>query len=123
MSHSDSDPGLYVIELVLARERRIKVGRRGVENFPAGAYFYIGSAQKNLAKRIARHRKRVKPKRWHIDYLRAHCRFQGFKVYIGKREECELAHHVIENTGGIILHPRFGATDCRCDGHLVYTEI
>ena len=122
MSHAISDSGLYVIELILAHERQIKVGKRDIEKYPAGAYFYIGSAQRNLAKRVARHRKRAKPKRWHIDYLRVHCRFAGFTVYSGEHEECYLVRRVIKDTGGKILHPRFGASDCRCDGHLVYTD-
>ena len=120
MSHAISDSGLYVIELILAREHQIKVGKRDIEKYPAGAYFYIGSAQRNLAKRVARHRKRIKTKRWHIDYLRAYCRFAGFTVYEGERDECELVNCVAKERRGNILHPGFGASDCRCNGHLVY---
>jgi sugar fermentation stimulation protein A len=120
---ASTDSGLYVICLTLPAPRRIRIGSLGVLLFPAGRYFYIGSAQRNLAKRVARHKRRRKLKRWQIDYLRAYCRYEGVEIHEGATDECGLAQETIRQTGGGILHHRFGASDCRCNGHLVFSDV
>jgi sugar fermentation stimulation protein A len=69
--------------------------------------------------RLARHGRRRKPLRWHIDYLSAKAAMLGAILIPGGRDgECSLAAEVAR------LHPRpvprFGASDCRCAGHLFY---
>lgn len=53
----------------------ITVGAAGTVCFSAGLYGYIGSANGRsvtLAHRLARHWRRKKARRWHIDYLTSH---------------------------------------------------
>ena len=113
------DSGLYIAVFRLDAERTIRVGGLGRFAFPRGVYLYVGSAQRNLAARLERHGRRRKPLRWHIDYLSARATMLGAILVPGGREgECRLAAEVGR------LHPRFidgfGASDCRCGGHLFY---
>jgi len=84
-------------------------------------YFYVGSAQRNLLARIERHNKKKKTLRWHIDYLSAKAEILGVITVPGPRElECKLAKklsNMFELSG-----PGFGASDCRCGGHLFYVK-
>jgi len=113
------DGGVYIAAFLLARGRWIRIGRLGRFEFPAGMYFYVGSAQRNLSARLARHGRRAKTLRWHIDYLSTNCRMLGAMVLPGgKRRECEIAAEL----AGRYARPvaRFGASDCHCGGHLFF---
>jgi hypothetical protein len=57
----------YQLWIALRRPLDIEVGRLGVCRFPAGVYVYTGSAKRNLEARIARHCRKDKTLRWHID--------------------------------------------------------
>lgn len=116
---TDGAPGLYAVVLGLARPARVRAGALGEFLFEPGTYVYIGSAQKGTAKRIARHRKRVKPMRWHIDYFRVKARWVGAVAYPGVTGECELAAEAARALGGRVAARGFGASDCRCHGHLI----
>ncbi|VAX24583.1 hypothetical protein MNBD_NITROSPINAE02-1997 [hydrothermal vent metagenome] len=118
-----TDSGLYAIVLSLSRPKRVKVGKRGVSDFEKGTYIYIGSGRRNLSKRIARHKRSEKTFRWHIDYFRNHCRWVGALVYTDIVDECELAMRIEKAISGARHHKRFGASDCRCKGHLVFTGV
>jgi len=111
------DGGVYIAVFLLARGRRIRVGSLGRFEFPAGVYFYVGSAQRNLSARLARHGRRTKTLRWHIDYLSTKCRMLGAIVLPGGRSrECEIAAELAARYARPVA--RFGASDCRCGGHL-----
>lgn len=112
------DAGLYLLVLHVPQEVRVEVGSLGLRTFPAGFYVYTGSARRGLGRRIARHLRRRKRPHWHIDVLRA-CSAAGQAFAIrGVAGECELAAEVA-GIGGTI-EPRFGASDCRCPGHLAW---
>jgi sugar fermentation stimulation protein A len=112
--------GAYIAVFVLPRRCRIEVGKRGCVKFQPGSYLYVGSAQRNLLARIERHSRKDKPLHWHIDYLSTKAAMIGAMIVPGSRErECELARelgHIYE-----LAVPGFGASDCRCGGHLFYT--
>jgi len=113
------DSGIYIAIFRLNNAREICVGRLGVFDFPAGVWLYVGSAQKNLQARLDRHGRADKKLRWHIDYLSAQATMLGAIMIPGdKQRECETAAQLGE------LHARpirnFGASDCRCGGHLFY---
>jgi len=114
--------GTYIAVFRLAGSQRIRVGRLGCFDFKPGIYFYAGSAQRNLSARLERHSRRVKPLRWHIDYLSAQAVMLGALIVPGPRErECELAGqlgHLYQ-----LVMPGFGASDCGCGGHLFYTPM
>ncbi len=112
----DRDGGLYQVVYHLPQELRLRVGRLGEFDLPGGYYVYTGSAKRSLKARVERHQRPEKPKRWHVDYLAAVGRFVTAFTYSPSCGECALAAAV----GGEIAIPRFGASDCRCHGHLSY---
>jgi Uri superfamily endonuclease len=126
MTHSDPAPGpnehtvfrTYQLRIHLSQPLRLQIGRLGEFDFPAGQYIYTGSAKRNYEARIARHLRRNKTLRWHIDYLLNTMEAQITSVLRATRDECELNQH----SPGIVLVPGFGASDCRngCGSHLKY---
>lgn len=108
----------YQLAIALSAPVRIAVGKLGVFDFPAGHYIYTGSARRNLETRIARHQRRDKRLRWHIDYLLAAPQAAVTGVERFARPECELNRH----TAGEVPIEGFGASDCRagCGSHLKY---
>ena len=81
----------------------------------------MGSAQKNLSARLERHGKKKKPIRWHIDYLSSKSAMVGaIEIPGSRRQECRLARELSEMFE--LAVPDFGASDCRCGGHLFYTS-
>jgi len=114
------DSDLYIVVFYLPKAGKIRVGKLGKFHFKEGAYFYAGSAQRNLSGRLKRHSTKKKPLRWHIDYLSTRTTMLGAVIIPGPRKrECELAREL-----GKMLQltvPNFGASDCRCGGHLFFS--
>jgi Uri superfamily endonuclease len=96
----------------------IQVGRLGIFTFPAGQYVYTGSAKRNLDARIARHLRKDKKLRWHVDWLLAADGVAIVAVERSVEDECVLNQQV----GGLVVAPGFGASDCqnRCGSHFRY---
>jgi Uri superfamily endonuclease len=116
-------PGTYVIVLRLPHPARIRVGRLGCFDFPAGWYAYAGSARGpgGLRARLLRHLRPEKVLHWHIDFLRA--RAQPVEVWHsqgGLRRECAWARALLLLEGASVPAMGFGASDCRCTAHLVH---
>ena len=106
---------------LLPVEQLIRIGQRGCHSFRPGLYLYVGSAQKNLAARLERHARQHKPLRWHIDYLSVHAPVIGAITMPGSRErECQMAAE-LQSLYKLVI-PGFGASACRCAGHLFYTS-
>lgn len=119
--HKKCDSGVYITVFYLPRNQGIRVGRLRRLRFRQGVYFYVGSAQRNLSTRLERHSRKKKALRWHIDYLSAKAEMLGAIVVSGPREyECRLAGRLAEMFELVV--PGFGASDCRCRGHLFYTD-
>ncbi|MFC1748631.1 DUF123 domain-containing protein [Pseudomonadota bacterium] len=108
----------YQLLIHLKKDSRITIGALGEHLFPAGYYVYTGSAKKNIAARIARHQRKEKPLRWHIDYLTTHAKATVVDTQTFCQEECKLN----QSLEGDIVVARFGASDCRygCGSHLKY---
>lgn len=66
---TDSNSGIYILELFAKDEFQIPVKKFQDSTFQKGYYYYIGSAQKNLQQRIIRHFRTTKKVHWHIDHL------------------------------------------------------
>ncbi|MFW6133538.1 MAG: GIY-YIG nuclease family protein [Planctomycetota bacterium] len=114
------DSGIYIAVFVLNADRRMRVGALGRVRLRAGVYFYVGSALRNLSARLERHGRKDKPLHWHIDYLARAATMLGAVVVPGmRRTECALAAEL----GALFKRPvpGFGASDCRCGGHLFYS--
>lgn len=108
----------YQLRIEVKRPVRLIIGRLGRFLFPAGRYVYTGSARRNIDARIARHLRKEKAIRWHIDWLLT---APGVRVASVKRsgeDECVLN----QRTKGVSLVPGFGSSDCRsgCGSHLRY---
>ena len=106
---------LYVVVAWVPRRETIVVGSLGAVTFARGWYAYVGSARRGRDARVARHRRAGKPLRWHADYLFS--RYPAGRAWLldTRLSECELAARL----GGEVV-PRFGSSDCRCGGHLVW---
>lgn len=110
--------GIYILVISVSRDIKIKVGSLGKIKFAKGTYAYVGSAQNNLEKRIARHRSKNKKLRWHIDYLTTNKFTKVEKVFYkleGKEGECRTARKLIKTETPI---KNFGCSDCNCKSHL-----
>jgi sugar fermentation stimulation protein A len=113
--------GHYVLIMELKESRRMAVGRLGNHEFSRGWYAYVGRARRNLRQRLERHYRRSKSLRWHIDYFLQHAQIQRTLVLpIQGWSECSLARKLASREGARVAVPGFGASDCRCPGHLVY---
>ncbi len=113
------DKGVYLLLVSLEKKTTITVGSLGKIDFEKGFYVYVGSAQNGLSRRIARHRRKKKTKRWHIDYLTALAEtITPVPIVTMEDLECELSAKV-ENLA-VFTVKGFGSSDCRCPGHLHY---
>jgi Uri superfamily endonuclease len=108
----------YRLHIGLARPLRLRIGRLGTFDFPAGTYVYTGSARAAMDARIARHLSATKTLRWHVDYLLAADGVRVLRVERSAVAECALNR----STPGAIVAPGFGSSDCRagCGSHLKF---
>jgi len=108
----------YQLFIEIARPVRATIGLLGSFAFPTGRYIYTGSARRNFEARVARHLRKEKTLRWHIDYLLAApgVRIAAVRRYV--EDECAINRA----TPGVVLIDGFGASDCRagCGSHLKY---
>lgn len=95
---------------------RVRVGRLGSFDFPAGLYTYTGSALRNFEARVNRHLSGAKKMHWHIDYLLAAPGVQVREVRRYAAAECA----VNQRSAGEIVVAGFGSSDCHfgCGSHL-----
>lgn len=109
--------------LHLARAARLTVGKRGTFAFAAGRYAYVGSAfgAGGLRGRLKHHLAPVQKPHWHIDYLRQAAQLQEVWYMVSDSvQEHDWATALLTLPGASIPVPRFGASDCRCQTHLVH---
>ena len=119
-------PGTYVLILKLSQPSSILCGRLGHVRLAPGWYAYAGSAlgAGGLAARIAHHLRPARSPHWHIDYLRAACQPVALWYAAGtERHECAWAAALARLPGSTRPVPRFGASDCRCPGHLAHLTV
>jgi len=122
--------GTYTIILECSSECYCRIGSLGRARLHKGHYLYTGSAlglgSTSLERRLERHAKRSKKKRWHIDYLTSNpvCRVKG-AVYIAssRRLECKINVSISKGLNLPPLLPGIGASDCNCEGHLLGPDV
>jgi sugar fermentation stimulation protein A len=118
--------GAYQIYIEIKADCSIKIGSLGTVDFKKGIYVYTGSAMRNLAQRVDRHRRKEKKLRWHIDYLLDNDNTEIIKTDVfssGERQECLLNQSILRSRPGAQPVPGFGSSDCRqCEGHLIYIQ-
>jgi len=109
--------GAYVLLIEVSQDLKVK-------NFeiPKGFYFYVGSAlgkSMSLENRVARHFKKEKRLKWHIDFLLAHPKTILKKVLLlpsKQKLECKISKLLQAKTQ--ISIKGFGCSDCKCFSHL-----
>jgi len=115
------DGGSYMMIMRLPRARVIEAGGLGRVRLERGFYIYVGSARRNLTARVARHKRKRKRMRWHVDYLRDVCDVSAaLPVRTRDDIECELAGAVAGLYPAPV--PGFGSSDCRCASHLFHSR-
>jgi len=110
--------GIYVTVIKVNKDTNINVGALGNLSFTKGLYAYVGSAQKNLQKRLSRHLRKQKRIFWHIDYLLDNSSSKPVKIFFkqaSKAEECTIAQEISAQNEAIT---GFGCSDCNCKSHL-----
>ncbi len=113
------DRGTYLLLVKMGSEKTLTAGRLNPARFKQGYYVYVGSAMSSLSKRVARHIRKRKRKRWHIDYLVNEAdAVTAIPIISSVYLECELADRLQE----IAARPvqGFGSSDCSCRAHLFY---
>ncbi len=120
-----SRPGTYVLVFHLTRRGAAAVGRLGEVSFPPGYLLYAGSAlgPGGLAGRVRRHLRSPETRRphWHVDALAAIASPEEVWWQEGvQRSECRWADTLA--TLAERRPPGFGASDCRCPGHLIHIK-
>ena len=113
----------------LSRPTIVRVGKLGRFKLKAGHFFYTGSGlgvgAVSLEGRIARHRRRSKTLRWHIDYLTSTkgCRFAGAVYVVSRRRlECRINHLISRSFHALPTIRKFGSSDCLCLTHLLRAD-
>ncbi len=111
-------PGVYVLLFALEDTATLTVGALGYRTYPAGWYAYVGSARGGLRRRLRYHLREKTRTHWHVDYVLARSHVAAaLVVCTAQRVECVVAAALGQLCSRV---PRFGASDCRCPGHLVY---
>jgi len=110
------DRGIYLLLIFKSVGEEIRIGALGNIKFDAGYYVYVGSAQRNLRRRIERHFRKEKKIKWHIDYLLSHAKILDFiAIDYPKSYEEKIAIKLGERYSYI---PNFGSSDTRAKSHL-----
>jgi len=120
-----SGGGAYTLHLEVSRALRIQAGSLGEIRLASGLYFYIGSARRGIAARVARHERLARTKagqaQWHVDYLLLHPSVRLLQVEAHRNQnECRVSKRIARRQGVTAPIARFGSTDCRsgCKAHL-----
>lgn len=118
-----SRAGGYILWMHLSSGRITEIGRLGLFSLPAGWYVYVGSARGagGVRARVERHLNPNRRTHWHIDYLLPAALVLAVWVSFDSRQgECAWADLLVQRGKARRIVPGFGASDCRCAGHLLY---
>lgn len=113
----DVGKGAYVLFFEVPGEVEIEVGLKRKKRWTlSGTYAYVGSAMKSLEKRVERHLRKDKRKRWHIDYAMEHAipiavLLIETELRIEEQLSALLARH-------FRIVPGFGASDLKTKSNL-----
>ncbi|MGE5256030.1 MAG: GIY-YIG nuclease family protein [Hyphomicrobiales bacterium] len=126
--HSDrreipSSTGTYALILHSHHRRLLQAGKLGTFYLLPGWYVYIGSAfgPGGLRARCFHHRTSAGRPHWHIDYLRLAAQPEAVWFTTDPvRREHQWAELMPSLRQALNPCPRFGASDCRCQSHLVF---
>lgn len=118
--------GTYVLILRSRDRGTTRIGSLGRLDVRPGFYVYVGSAfgPGGLRARLSRHLLGTSKPHWHIDYLRR--RAEPVAVWF-QPDSLPREHRwakILSRLPGIEpAYRRFGASDCRCETHLFFSEV
>lgn len=121
--------GVYALILELPERAHVNIGRLGAHHLNPGLYMYIGKGSgkgsSSVEARLKRHFSKEKKPFWHIDYLTLSPIFMTKVAVYGAASglsECDLTRILIRELKAELAVKRFGSSDCRCEGHLIYVQ-
>jgi sugar fermentation stimulation protein A len=110
---------IYFIIIFIPRRLRLEIGLLGETDLEKGYYIYIGSGGRNIYKRIGRHFRVAKRRKWHIDYITNI--YPAIEAYIVRDvDEYTLSQYFYEK--GLKYIYKFGATDKKSISHLYFVS-
>jgi len=119
--------GIYTLLIILSRDISVKIGCLGRVNLERGAYGYVGSgfglASSSIEGRLMRHFHGGNKKHWHIDHLLCNPHARPVAAIFSETRgasECSLARKILSDGRARVALRGFGASDCTCEGHLVF---
>lgn len=113
------ETGVYILELFLQNQTPLQVGKLGEFLFDPGYYYYCGSAQGGLHRRLQRYLQKNRTLHWHIDYLLEYTLLHRIYTFAGEKNvECELAQLLAQEL--TVPASGFASSDCTCKTHLFY---
>ncbi|WP_218042169.1 GIY-YIG nuclease family protein [Infirmifilum lucidum] len=118
--------GIYAMLIEIKFPLRFEFRKREVVLAP-GLYVYVGSAKGagGIRARVARHRRKDKKVRWHVDLVTVspHARVSGAVCAKTAEPECILVP-LLEEAGFSHVIKGFGASDCKrgCASHFLRYE-
>jgi Uri superfamily endonuclease len=114
--------GTYALVMRNEPRRIVRVGALGEIRLESPWLVYVGSAlgPGGLRARVGRHIIGSPNRRWHIDRVRAIADLvEVWWLESVERKECAWATAMATRRDWRIEVPRFGSSDCRCEGHLL----
>lgn len=120
---SERGKGTYTLLLRLVAPSTVQIGSLGSFHLFAGWYAYVGSAYGSggLRGRLHHHLSPVKKPHWHIDYLRQAASIEEIWYTVSETVYEHLWADALRSLpSAAIPIPRFGASDCKCQTHLIY---
>ena len=119
--------GTYTLLMVCKRPFKLRIGKLGLAQIKKGIYLYTGSAlgagAVSLDLRIARHRRRNKRVKWHVDYLTVRPEITIVSVVCIEskvRLECKINQRILSILNVEPILHRAGSSDCHCNAHLLF---
>ncbi len=118
--------GIYTLEIFAQKLFGVSIKKFSHNTFPQGYYYYVGSAQKNLRQRLARHIRKNKKIHWHIDHITVLDSNELEQIFLfpgaEKSLECELADYFEKELELDSSYKGFGNSDSNCSStHLFYS--
>ena len=113
--------GVYILIIVVDKNKKISIGKMGYVTFKKGCYAYVGSAMGGLSKRIKVHINKNRKPRWHIDYLLKEAFLSKIVIIITDKKIEDWVACLFEKRFEKI--GKFGASDSKvCDSHLFFVQ-
>lgn len=112
--------GAYLLAIRVGEDVPLGLPRLGNPVLASGWYFYCGSARGpgGIRARVARHMKRDKVLRWHVDRLTV-AAVERHAIAFADASECDLVARLLR-AGCTVPVPGLGSSDCRrCESHLL----